>query len=131
MIIVLDSNEYISYLSKKILFLDKIISDDKITICINETITKEVVNNLSKLLIKDFYDFLLRNSLNIYYEKIPLHLFQKYKRLGLKKGDITIAAFCENVKADYLITENRHFLKSKRFDKFKVLSLEEFLSKLK
>lgn len=131
MIIILDSNEYINHISKKTLLLDKIISDDKILIYINETITKEVVNNLSKLLIKDFYDFLLKNNINVYYEKIPLHLFQKYKKLGLKKGDIAIAAFCETVNADYLITENRHFLKSKRFDKFKVLSLGEFLGKLK
>ncbi|MBS3095843.1 PIN domain-containing protein [Candidatus Woesearchaeota archaeon] len=131
MIVILDANEYINYISNKILLLDRILSDDKILIYINETITKEVINNLSQSLIKDFYDFLLRNNISVYYEKIPFHLLQKYKKLGLKKGDIAIAAFCENINADYLITENRHFLKSKKFDKFKVLSLKEFLGKLK
>ena len=62
---------------------------------------------------------------------MPLHLLVKYKKLGLKKGDIAIAAFCENVKADYLITENRHFVKSKKFDKFKVLSFKDFIRKLR
>jgi len=131
LIVILDANEYINYISNKILLLDRILSDDKILIYINETITKEVINNLSQSLIKDFYDFLLRNNISVYYEKIPFHLLQKYKKLGLKKGDIAIAAFCENINADYLITENRHFLKSKKFDKFKVLSLKEFLGKLK
>ena len=60
-------------------------------------------------------------------EKIPLYLFKKYKALGLKKGDIIIAAFCEHINAAYLITENRHFLKQMKFDKFKVLSLKDFV----
>lgn len=131
MIVILDSNEYINYLSKKTLLLNKIISDDKISIYVNETITKEVTNNLSKSLVKDFYDFLFRNNINVYYEKIPFHLLQKYKKIGLKKGDIVISAFCETVNADYLITENRHFLKSKRFHEFEVLSLKWFLNRLK
>jgi predicted nucleic acid-binding protein len=131
LIIVLDSNEYINYFDNKILLLDKIFIDGKIVVYINETITKEVTNNLSKLLVKDFYDFLLRNNINVYYEKMGFNLLEKYKKLGLKKGDIVIAAFCETIGADYLITENRHFLKSRKFDKFKVLSLKGFLRKLK
>ena len=113
------------------MLLDKIFLYDKISVYINETITKEVINNLSQSFIKDFYDFLLRNNINVYYEKMSFGLLQKYKKLGLKKGDIAIAAFCETISADYLITENRHFLKSRKFDRFKVLSLKEFLSKCK
>ena len=131
MIIVLDSNEYINYIEKKKFLLDKIFLYDKIIVYINETVTKEVTNNLSEPLVKDFYDFLLRNNINIYYEQMELKLLQKYKNLGLKKGDIAIAACCEAINADYLITENRHFLKSKKFDKFKILSIKELLNKLK
>lgn len=131
MIVVLDSNEYINRIGQKTLLLDKIVLDDKIIVFINEIITKEVTNNLSRSLVKEFYDFLLRNNISVYYEIIPFHLFQKYKNLGLKKGDIAIAAFCEAVGADYLITENRHFSKAKKLDKFEVLSLNEFLKKLK
>ena len=131
MIIVLDSNEYINYIEKKTFLLDKIFLYDKIIVYLNETITKEVTNNLGEPLVKDFYDFLFRNDINVYYEKMELKLLQKYKKLGLKKGDIAIAAFCEAINADCLITENRHFLKSKKFDKFKILSIKEFLNKLK
>lgn len=131
MIVVLDSNEYINHIEQKTQLLDKIILDDTIIVYINEIITKEVTNNLSKSLVKDFYDFLLRNNINVYYEKMERNLLQKYKKLDLKKGDIAVAAFCETIGADYLITENRHFLKSKKFDGFKVLSLKGFFGKIK
>lgn len=130
MIIVLDSNEYINYLSQKTLLLDKIISDGNNMIHINEAITKEVINNLSEPLIKDFYDFLFRNNINVSYAKMPFSLFNKYKNLGLKKGDIAIAAFCEAIEAKYLISENRHFLKGIKNTKFKIVSVAQFLKKI-
>jgi len=131
LIIVLDSNEYINYLSKKNLLLDEITRNDKLTIHINETITKEVLNNINEQLKKRFYDFLFTNNIVTYDQKLPFGLLKKHKKLGLKKGDIAIASFCESVEADYLVTENRHFLKSRKFEKFEVLSLKEFLMKLK
>ncbi len=130
MIIVLDSNEYINYLSQKVLLLDKIVSDGDNIIHINETITKEVINNLSEPLIKNFYDFLFRNNINVSYRKMPFSLFNKYKNLGLKKGDIAIAAFCDMIGAEYLISENRHFLKGIKNTKFKIVNVGQFLKKL-
>lgn len=131
MIIVLDSNEYINCFNNTISFLDKIILNEVFTICINETITKEVLNNIKESSKKEFFNFLFRNNILAYNQKLPESLLAKYKELGLKKGDIAVAAFCENIEASYLITENRHFLKSIKFDKFEVLSLRYFLSKLK
>ena len=58
LLLILDSNEYINYLSKKNLLLDEITRNDKLTIHINETITKEVLNNINEQLKKRFYDFL-------------------------------------------------------------------------
>ena len=130
MIIVLDSNEYINYLNRKTVILDKIVSDDTYIIFINETITKEVTNNLGKLLIKSFYDFLFRNNIIAKDEKLSLSLFQKYKKLGLKKGDIAIAAFCESVSAEYLLSENRHFLKNTKLNTFRVMNLHDFLNRI-
>lgn len=127
MIIVLDSNEYINYLSKNALLLDKLVSNSRNVIYINETITKEVINNLNEYLVKKFYDFLFRNNINPFDKKIPFSLLEKYKRLGLKKGDIVIAAFCDDINADYIVTENRHFLKDVKFDKFKVITLADFV----
>ena len=130
MIIILDSNEYINYFNKKDL-LDKVFSNQDILIYINDIIIREVIRNLKELQIKEFYNLIFNKNINFYGHKIPLQLLTKYKKLGLKKGDIAIAAFCESISADYLVTENRHFLKSKKFDKFKVLSLKRFLGKLK
>lgn len=130
MIIVLDTNEYIEYISGKVLLLDKVVSNDKNLVYINETITKEVINNLSESLIKKFYEFLFKNNISVYYQRIPLNLFQKYKKLGFKKGDIVVAAFCESVSAEYLISENRGFLKNIQIDAFKVVTLKDFLNKV-
>lgn len=127
MIIVLDSNEYITYLSQKILLIDGIVSDDTHIININETITKEVIKNLSGPLIKDFYDFLFKNNISVSYKKMPLSLLDKYKNLGLKKGDIAVAAFCDSISAEYLISENRHFLKGIKNTKFKIVNAQQFL----
>ena len=130
MIIVLDSNEYINYIIQKSLLLDKIVPDETQTIYINETITKEVINNLSELQIKNFYYFLFRNKINVSYKKMPFSIFNKYKNLGLKKGDIAIAAFCDHVGADYLISENRHFLKGIKNTKFKIVNAQQFLNQI-
>ena len=70
----------------------------------------------------------MKNNIIFNNQQLPFHLLDKYKKIGLKKGDIAIAAFCEHVKSDYLITENRHFLKKVKFSEFKVLGIEEFLS---
>lgn len=59
-----------------------------------------------------------------------VELFQKYKNLGFKKGDIAIAAFAEKENADFLISENRHFLKELKTRKFKILNAEQFLEEV-
>ena len=128
MIIILDSNEYINYFNKKDL-LDKVFSNQDILIYINDIIIREVIRNLKELQIKEFYNLIFNKNINFYGHKMPLQLLAKYKKLGLKKGEIAIAAFCESISADYLVTENRHFLKSKKFDRFEVLSLRKFLDK--
>lgn len=130
MIIVPDSNEYINYLDKKNLLLQKIFLNENLLICINDIIIREVLRNIKELQKKELYNILFENNIDFYGQRLPLHLLTKYKKLGLKKGDISIAAFCENINADCLITENRHFLKSKKFDKFEVLGLKGFLGKL-
>ena len=131
MILVLDSNEYLNYLEKKSIILDQIFSNEWIVVYINEIIVKEVLRNLNEIKRKEFYSLLSRHKIVAYDGKLSAESLQKYKKLDLKKGDIAIAAFCEIISADYLVTENRHFLKSKKFNKFEVLSLKKFLSKLK
>ena len=131
MIVILDSNEYITYLEEKSGLLDEIFLNEGLTIYINEIIAKETLRNINEIKKKKFYSLLLDYKIVAYDNKLPLSLLRKYRRLGLKKGDIAVAAFCESAKANSLITENRHFLKSKKLKDFKVLSLKEFLRKLK
>jgi len=61
------------------------------------------------------------------YKKI---VYEFIKKLGLKKGNIGIAAFCEYVKANYLITENRHFLKELKTKQFKIRDAEDFIKEI-
>ena len=126
MIIVLDSNEYINFLNKKSLYLNKLF-DKNIVIYVNEIIIREVLRNIKETLKREFYNILFRNNIILNTKKLPNHLYYKYKNLGFRKGDIEIAAFCDSVNVDYLISVNRHFLKEIRFDRFKVVSMNDFL----
>lgn len=126
MIIVLDSNEYINFLNKKTP-LGRAFENDSVAIHANELIVKEVLRNVAERMKKEFYTMLLKDKVALHNEKAQKALLDKYKKQGLKKGDIAVAAFCESVGADYLVSEKRHFLKENRFDKFKTLKLEEFL----
>ena len=130
MIIVIDSNEYIDCINKKT-DITEILSNKGLIICVHNIIIKEVLDNLIESAKKEFYKLLFNNNIFVNDGILPLYLFEKYKKLGLKKGDIIIAAFCEYVEADYLITENRHFLKIKNFDRFNILNIKDFLTKIK
>jgi len=125
MMVVLDSNEYITYFNENKDFLDKLLNNKKIEVYINELLIKEVLRNIKETSKTEFYQILFRSNIILQKEKLPFHLLIKYKQLGLKKGDITIAAFCDSIDADFLITENRHFLKSRELGKFKILNSKE------
>ena len=135
MIIVLDSNEYINYISKKSagrtdFSAEKLFLDKNLSVAINDPIIREVLRNISEVQKKEFYRIISKNNINFYGELLPIHLLDKYKNLKLKKGDIAIAAFCENINADYLISENRHFLKGIKNTKFKIVNAEQFIRKV-
>ena len=127
MIIILDSNEYINFLNKKVR-LEEVFQIEDVSVRINELIVKEVLRNVSEQLKKEFYALLLRSNVVLRKDKLPRALFDKYRLKGLKKGDIVVASFCESEKAGFLISENRHFLKEIKFDKFRVVKLGEFLA---
>ena len=126
--IVLDSNEYIIFLNKKSTALNELFEKEGIVIYVNGSIVKEVLRNVAETIKSKFYKILFKNKIEVNDKILPFYLFGKYKKIGLKKGDIAIAAFCEFIKADYLITENRHFLKEAKFKEFKVVAIKDFLS---
>ena len=104
MILVLDSNEYIDNINKKTLLLQKLFLDKKLSIGINDHIVREVLRNIGESQQKEFYNIIFKFNIEFYGQKVPFHLLDKYKNLGLKKGDVAIAAFCEAINADYLIS---------------------------
>lgn len=127
---VLDSNEYVFYFGNKSSDMLKLLDYKAIKFLLTDLIVQEVLRNIRKESIKDFFNMLKNPRFEVITEQIPNDLIEKYKKLGLKKGDIALAAFCERINANYLITENRHFLKSRKFDKFRVLNLKGFLRRL-
>ena len=124
--IVLDSNEYIIFLNKKSISLNELFEKEGIVIYVNSSIVKEVLRNVAETIKSKFYKILFKNKIEVNDKILPFYLFDKYKKIGLKKGDITIASFCEFIKADYLITENRHFLKEAEVKEFKVVAIKDF-----
>ena len=130
MMIVLDSNEYIFYLNKKSSELEKILFNDKFTIYVHDMIIIEVLRNISETLRKKFYQLLFNKNIHLYKDLFPKELISKYAEKGLKKGDVVIAALCESVEAHYLISENRHFLKSVNLQ-FQVSNLKDFIESIK
>jgi hypothetical protein len=130
LIIILDSNEYINYLNKETLLLQKVFLDKNLSIWINDHIIREVLRNIKELQKKEFYNIIFKYNINFYGLKLPIHLLDKYKNLGFKKGDIVVAAFCKSVPAEYLISENRHFLRNVKIYAFKVVTLKEFVNNI-
>ena len=130
MILVLDSNEYLFFLNKETILLEKLFQRIGFFVHIHRFIISEVIQNIEEAQEKEFYYFLRNREVIINEEELPFELLSKYKELGLRKGDTAIASFCEKIRADYLITENRDFLKSKKFN-FQVLSLQKFLKMFK
>lgn len=126
--VVLDSNEYIIFLNKKSTSLNELLGKEGIVIYVNGLIVEEVLRNIAETIKSKFYKILFKNKIEVNDKIPPFYLFDKYKKIGLKRGDITIAAFCEFIKADYLITENRHFLKEAKVKEFKVAAIKDFLS---
>lgn len=125
--IVLDSNEYVFYLTDKNKDIVKLLNLE-VKIFLNNLIFREVIRNVRKEFVKPLIVLLKNPKFAVNADKVPDALIEKYRNFGLKKGDIIIAAFCESVNASFLISENRHFLKKKVFDRFGVAKLSEFLA---
>jgi len=96
-------------------------------------IVMEVMRNLAKPKdVKLFFSLLQGNSPAFMVESpIPLSLVESYVARGLRaKGDAYIGAFAEWMRVDYLISDNRHFLRELRADAYGLVSPPEFLALL-
>jgi len=130
---VIDSNEYIFAFgtlkeSTAYEFLDKLLEKGHLhTIRIPRTIFEEVRRNLSPEAFHEFNKFIIDLTTIDEDIVVPFEIAVKYEAKGFKPADAFIAAFTEWVRADVLVTENRHFLNCHPDLPFKVLTAEECL----
>ncbi len=94
-------------------------------------VMKEVTRNLNQAQTKSFYDLLGKAPhFKIIDEPVPSALVIKYINLGLPgKADAFIGAFVEWQGAQYLVSDNRHFLVRLTGAAFEVLTPEKFIQR--
>jgi hypothetical protein len=103
----------------------------KVQVVINRLIAQEVTRNLSgREQARRFYAVFQDNpAAHIVYGPIPPAILARYVALGLRqKGDAIIGAFAEWMQVDYLISDNRYFLRELQTDAYRVASPAEFLA---
>lgn len=90
----------------------------------------EVTRNLQTIKqVRGFYRlFTDYTFVRIIDEPIPQELVEKYSRLGLPaKADALIGAFAEWQQLEFLLSDNRHFLRRLRSPAFEVSTPDDFL----
>lgn len=137
MVLVLDANEYIfAFGLQKDLNCERLINElrDKPPahkIRIVRLIVDEVRANIPTDAFKKFIAYLNKRTTIDEGFFVPFELGAKYEARGLKSADAFIAAYAEWVKADVLVSENRHFLSRQKAIPFKVRSAKQSLRLLK
>lgn len=104
-----------------------------LNLVIPRLIAQEVSRNLANVeQVKLFYrQFSQQNFAFIVEEPVPRSLVEKYTQLGLPaKADAFIGGFAEWLQVDYLISDNRHFLRELNTKAYAVLTPSDFLSLL-
>jgi predicted nucleic acid-binding protein len=132
MLICIDSSALVVGLQGKDPSAVKILEsvDSDLNLVIPRLIAQEVTRNLtSPQQVRQFYRLFQNYSFaQIIDEPVPVALVQKYVNLGLPaKADAFIGAFAEWMNVNYLISENRHFLRQVKADAFQILNTDEFL----
>lgn len=122
LLIVLDTNEYIFGIgaAKKPScerLLDLVIEEaEALSVRIVRRIIDEVESNLSEIGRKTFFSFISAVAEIDEDHVVPYVFEHQYEIMGFKPADAFIAAYVQWVEADYLITENRHFLEIGGYD---------------
>ena len=102
-----------------------------LTLLIPRLISQEVTRNLrTPEQVRLFYRlFRRRDFAFIVDEPVPRALVDKYIGMGLpEKADAYIGAFSEWMQVQYLVSDNRHFLRDLRADAFQVLDGAGFVA---
>jgi predicted nucleic acid-binding protein len=132
--IVVDTNEFVFALtgptdSPPLRMLEvQLRARDHFEIRLPQIIVNECARNLPQRMHPQLFDLL--NSLASIDPDyvVPFEVGERYRSLGLKPADALIAAYCDWIDADALVTENRHFLvRHRKHMPFEVLTADAFL----
>lgn len=90
-------------------------------------------NLLTPKQIRNFYRlFVSFEFARIVDEPVPARFVAKYSRLGLPaKADAFIGGFTEWQELDFLLSDNRHFLRQLQSSAFEVVTPDDFLLKIR
>ena len=101
----------------------------RLDVVLPRLVPREVTRNLSESQAKALYTLLSKSpDVRIIDDPVPADLLAKYVRLGLsEKADAFIGAFAEWQGAQFLISDNRHFLSDLVGASFRVLTAYEFI----
>ncbi|MEJ5309105.1 MAG: type II toxin-antitoxin system VapC family toxin [Anaerolineae bacterium] len=106
---------------------------EELIVIIPRLVAQEVTRNLdSRAQVRRFYQLFQNHEFALIIDDpVPEALVSKYSALGLPaKADAFIGAFAEWMGAQYLISDNRHFLCELKAEAFKVVDAETFLARL-
>jgi len=136
-LLVLDTNEYILGLTQlketSTRLLDILPFVEGLRVIVPSTVLEETTRNLSSIhpiLVSKFNDLVYgyEGFRVVSNEDLPQSLVKKYQRLGLSsEADARIGAFTEWVEADFLVSENRHFLRDLQTTAYQVLDAAEMV----
>jgi len=106
---------------------------EELIVIIPRLVAQEVTRNLdSRAQVRRFYRLFQNHEFALIIDDpVPENLVSKYTALGLPaKADAFIGAFAEWMSVQYLISDNRHFLRELKADAFEVVDAETFLARL-
>ena len=131
---VLDSNEYILGIpANKASCAELMDQFSHLKVYVPSMVVKEVRRNFQRHyeLGKEFFRLISKSKhVTVLWSDPPEELILKYIKLGFAEEDAAIAACVEWVGAEYLISENRHFLSRSEQVAFEIADAETALSLL-
>ena len=130
--LILDSNEYIFGLSGQKASCEQLLDQlDQLRVFVPLMVVREVERNLERMygLGTVFFRLIIpRKNIAIVWSPPPEHLVLAYIERGFSKEDAIIAATAEEVQAEYLVSENRHFLQHTPDLPFQVINAQTALA---
>ncbi|MCP4107436.1 MAG: type II toxin-antitoxin system VapC family toxin [Desulfobacteraceae bacterium] len=128
MVVSLDTNIWIFGFFGTDVFCEKIIMNlSGFQIIMPDQIRAELERNLPGQYMKQFYLLAIEAGVKFDFERVPHSYITMFEQKGLKKGDLTIGAFCEWRRVDIIVSNNRNFLRGLSGEHcFQVMSPQKF-----